>query len=92
MPWACGSQHCQPFNSCMNVACRMCMVLRCTEAVCCCAGMCQHMLAWALTATANSTTDLLELYCGNGNFTIALAQNFRSDACFSCRLPLSFVE
>ena len=39
--------------------------------------MCQHMLAWALEATANSTTDLLELYCGNGNFTVALAQNFR---------------
>ena len=25
----------------------------------------------------NSEGDLLELYCGNGNFSIALAQNFR---------------
>lgn len=41
------------------------------------AGMCQHMLAWALEATADNNADLLELYCGNGNFTIALAQNFR---------------
>ncbi|WP_026970740.1 tRNA (uridine(54)-C5)-methyltransferase TrmA [Aliagarivorans marinus] len=36
----------------------------------------QHMLEWALQATAHSEGDLLELYCGNGNFSIALAQNF----------------
>lgn len=35
------------------------------------------MLEWALQCTANSQDDLLELYCGNGNFSIALAQNFR---------------
>lgn len=35
------------------------------------------MLQWALGATRNSTGDLLELYCGNGNFSIALAENFR---------------
>ncbi|WP_273403031.1 tRNA (uridine(54)-C5)-methyltransferase TrmA [Actinobacillus porcinus] len=35
------------------------------------------MLAWAIDCTKNSTGDLLELYCGNGNFSIALAQNFR---------------
>ncbi|WP_133405281.1 tRNA (uridine(54)-C5)-methyltransferase TrmA [Parashewanella tropica] len=35
-----------------------------------------HMLEWALDVTQNSTGDLLELYCGNGNFSIALAQNF----------------
>ncbi|KAL0049774.1 hypothetical protein WJX82_009675 [Trebouxia sp. C0006] len=40
-------------------------------------GMCQHMLTWALEATLSCETDLLELYCGNGNFTVALAQNFR---------------
>ncbi|WP_298775219.1 tRNA (uridine(54)-C5)-methyltransferase TrmA [uncultured Shewanella sp.] len=34
------------------------------------------MLEWAIDATKNSTGDLLELYCGNGNFSIALAQNF----------------
>lgn len=38
----------------------------------------QHMIAWALQQTRNShNTDLLELYCGNGNFTIPLAGNFR---------------
>lgn len=41
-------------------------------------GTCQHMLAWAQKATKGSTTDLLELYCGNGNFTVALAENFRN--------------
>lgn len=35
-----------------------------------------HMLEWALDATKDSEGDLLELYCGNGNFSIALAQNF----------------
>ena len=34
------------------------------------------MLEWALDVTQNSTGDLLELYCGNGNFSIALAPNF----------------
>ncbi|WP_199610593.1 tRNA (uridine(54)-C5)-methyltransferase TrmA [Flocculibacter collagenilyticus] len=36
----------------------------------------QKMLEWALNATQNSTGDLLELYCGNGNFSLALAPNF----------------
>ena len=35
------------------------------------------MLEWAIDVTQNSQGDLLELYCGNGNFTIALAQNFK---------------
>ena len=35
-----------------------------------------HMLEWALNATQNSRGDLLELYCGNGNFSLALARNF----------------
>ena len=35
------------------------------------------MLEWARDCTQNSTGDLLELYCGNGNFSIALADNFR---------------
>lgn len=34
------------------------------------------MLSWVIDATKNTATDLLELYCGNGNFSIALAQNF----------------
>ncbi len=35
------------------------------------------MLEWAVSATKGSRGDLLELYCGNGNFSIALASNFR---------------
>lgn len=42
------------------------------------AGMCCSMLSWARSVTAGSSgRDLLELYCGNGNFTVALAPNFR---------------
>ena len=36
----------------------------------------QHMLAWSLDKTRGCGGDLLELYCGNGNFTCVLAQNF----------------
>jgi tRNA (uracil-5-)-methyltransferase len=36
------------------------------------------MLSWARQVTANSQGDLLELYCGNGNFSLALAKNFRT--------------
>ncbi|PJC85005.1 tRNA (uridine(54)-C5)-methyltransferase TrmA [Vibrio sp. HA2012] len=36
----------------------------------------QKMLEWAVDCTKNSSGDLLELYCGNGNFSLALAQNF----------------
>lgn len=35
------------------------------------------MLEWARNCTQGSQGDLLELYCGNGNFSIALAENFR---------------
>lgn len=35
-----------------------------------------HMLEWAQNVTTNSQGDLLELYCGNGNFSLALAGNF----------------
>jgi len=35
------------------------------------------MLEWAIEVTKGSQGDLLELYCGNGNFSIALAPNFR---------------
>ncbi|MFG6175754.1 tRNA (uridine(54)-C5)-methyltransferase TrmA [Halomonas sp. THAF12] len=42
------------------------------------AEICRSMLSWARDVTANSgDRDLVELYCGNGNFTIALAENFR---------------
>lgn len=36
----------------------------------------EKMLDWAIECTRNSKGDLLELYCGNGNFSIALAKNF----------------
>ena len=36
----------------------------------------EKMLLWAQQATENAKGDLIELYCGNGNFSIALAQNF----------------
>ncbi|SDK82429.1 tRNA (uracil-5-)-methyltransferase [Modicisalibacter muralis] len=36
------------------------------------------MLSWAREVTRDSQNgDLVELYCGNGNFTVALAENFR---------------
>lgn len=35
------------------------------------------MLNWAVDVTKGSSGDLLELYCGNGNFTLPLAQNFK---------------
>jgi tRNA (uracil-5-)-methyltransferase len=41
----------------------------------------QAMLGWALEQTANNGEDLLELYCGNGNFTTVLAQNFKQVLC-----------
>jgi len=38
----------------------------------------QHMLSWARNCVNGSLNfDLLELYCGNGNFSIALADKFR---------------
>lgn len=36
----------------------------------------EQMLEWALDQTENQTGDLLELYCGIGNFTLPLAQQF----------------
>ena len=38
--------------------------------------ICEKMLTWAVNNTKHCQKDLLELYCGNGNFTLALAQNF----------------
>lgn len=42
------------------------------------AEICRSMLTWAREVTRDSRDgDLVELYCGNGNFTVALAENFR---------------
>ncbi|PIE25093.1 MAG: tRNA (uridine(54)-C5)-methyltransferase TrmA [Neptuniibacter caesariensis] len=41
------------------------------------AEVCRHMIKWALDATQGAGGDMVELYCGNGNFTLPLAQNFR---------------
>ncbi len=40
------------------------------------ARVCEKMLTWAVDNSKNWGGDLIELYCGNGNFTIPLAQNF----------------
>jgi tRNA (uracil-5-)-methyltransferase len=37
----------------------------------------QHMLEWACAQLQAAGGDLLELYCGNGNFTIALSPYFQ---------------
>lgn len=41
------------------------------------AHVCQDMLEWACDAARQSERDLLELYCGNGNFTLPLSLRFR---------------
>jgi len=40
------------------------------------ARICEKMLEWALDSVEESPRDLLELYCGNGNFTIPLSKRF----------------
>lgn len=40
------------------------------------AAVCQSMLNWAVKYSKHLGGDLLELYCGNGNFTLPLASNF----------------
>jgi len=39
--------------------------------------VCQKMLGWAYEALGQRDDDLLELYCGNGNFTLPLATRVR---------------
>ncbi|MDN6856306.1 tRNA (uridine(54)-C5)-methyltransferase TrmA [Pseudomonas sp. CAN2814] len=39
--------------------------------------VCQKMLNWAYEALGQRDDDLLELYCGNGNFTLPLATRVR---------------
>jgi len=37
----------------------------------------EHMISWALKNLPKSDSDLLELYCGAGNFTIPFARRFK---------------
>ncbi len=39
--------------------------------------VCQHMLQWAYDILGPRNDDLLELYCGNGNFTLPLSTRVR---------------
>lgn len=41
------------------------------------AQVCEKMLDWACAQVGYQSTDLLELYCGNGNFTLPLSRHFR---------------
>ena len=41
-------------------------------------GINQKMMGWLLEHTSTEDTDLLELYCGIGNFTLPLASRFRN--------------
>ena len=38
--------------------------------------VCEKMLGWAVEHSKDIGGDLLELYCGNGNFTLPLSRNF----------------
>ncbi|MDO4222564.1 MAG: tRNA (uridine(54)-C5)-methyltransferase TrmA, partial [Acinetobacter sp.] len=40
------------------------------------AAVCPKMLQWACDVAGQQTHDLLELYCGNGNFTLPLSYHF----------------
>jgi tRNA (uracil-5-)-methyltransferase len=40
------------------------------------ARVCEKMLTWAVNKSQDWKGDLIELYCGNGNFTLPLSQNF----------------
>ncbi|MCV6614508.1 MAG: tRNA (uridine(54)-C5)-methyltransferase TrmA [Cellvibrionaceae bacterium] len=40
------------------------------------AHVCEKMISWARDCCKGVSGDLIELYCGNGNFTIPLAQGF----------------
>ncbi|WKD51412.1 tRNA (uridine(54)-C5)-methyltransferase TrmA [Microbulbifer spongiae] len=39
--------------------------------------ICRSMIHWAKRVCGNNNSDLLELYCGNGNFTIPLSNSFK---------------
>lgn len=41
------------------------------------ARVCEKMLEWACDQALGASGDLLELYCGNGNFTLPLSRHFK---------------
>ena len=54
--------------------------------------MCEKMVSWAEKQTRGSRGDLLELYCGNGNFTIPISGNFRRVVATEVRPPVLFMH
>lgn len=40
------------------------------------ARVCEQMIEWAIDSTQGQKGDLVEFYCGNGNFSLPLAKNF----------------
>lgn len=50
--------------------------------------ICEQMLDWACSVAEDSTGDLLELYCGNGNFTLPLSRQFEKVLATEISKPL----
>lgn len=53
--------------------------------------ICEHMLNWASSVAEDSSGSLLELYCGNGNFTLPLSLHFERVLATEISKPLTRV-
>lgn len=53
--------------------------------------VCERMLNWVTDCVGDSEGDFLELYCGNGNFTLPLADRFRRGLATEVAKPLIHV-
>ncbi len=52
--------------------------------------MSEKMLGWAVESSKEFSGDLLEMYCGNGNFTLPLSKNF--DKVFATEISKSAIK